>query len=576
MEEKALTPQIVVDQISVKRGIHFSAKNGITRSTILNDISFEIKGFKMVALIGESGSGKSTLLKTLSGVITPTTGKVTYVLNRVEENKYSRTIATYLSQDDMPYSNLSVETLLRLAKKIRVPKNENFEEIQEEILRQTGLFDHRKKSIGKLSGGERRRVNLAIELLTEPMFLFLDEPIKGLDEANQKSILRLIRELVDNEICTVFIATHLAKDHQEFFDQIIQIKEHSANIYSSIADVDETSAENNNVLENSTTSEENLTANQPFSTLLPSGEIVNFWKSKEKISYQFRLQQLSALISRFRRVYLNWGIILFLLLQVCAGAVIINLLARWQEISSEKGFSAALTFAVIVPIIASLLGLVNPHREIVKERLINEHEQRINLKPTNYVLSKLTILYPIVTLQIVAILLLANLVWDYPNLNLRIPNEYNDTRFIEIIFASSLCAIAYVNWGLIISSLSKTVDRATTILTVILSLAITAPILLVEALRQTVIQPAIDILSNLFPSKWNFLSISSTLDLGNTTLIGRNALIQNLPERSTEILVSNWGFLLAHILVSILILWMVLQFQHWQLKPRKVYILFVE
>lgn len=575
MAEKDLKPQIIVDQISVKRGIHFSAKNGITRSTILNDVSFEIDGFKMVALIGESGSGKSTLLKTLSGVITPTTGKVTYVLSRVKENEYSRTIATYLSQDDMPYSNLSVETLLRLAKKIRVPKNENFEEIQEEILRQTGLFNHRKKSIGKLSGGERRRVNLAIELLTEPMFLFLDEPIKGLDEANQKSILRLVRELVDNEICTVVIATHLAKDHQEFFDQIIEVKEHTTNLYSSISGLDETSAINDNTPENSTSSEENPTENQPSTTLL-SGKVVNFWKSKEKISTQFRLQQLSALINRFSRVYLNWGIILFLLLQVFAGAVIINLLARWQEIASEKGFSAALTFAVIVPIIASLLGLVNPHREIVKERLINEHEQRINLKPTNYILSKLIILYPIVILQIIAILLLANLVWDYPNLNLRVPNEYDDTRFIEIIFASSLCAIAYVNWGLIISSLSKTVDKATTILTIILSLAITAPILLVEAFRQPIIPTAIDIISNLFPSKWNFLSISSTLDLGNTTLIGRNALIQNLPERSTEILILNWGFLLAHILISIFILWMVLQFHHWQLKPRKVYILFVE
>ena len=173
---------------------------------LLENVSLVIQPGEMVAIMGPSGAGKSTLLSVLNGQVTPAAGRI--VIGGLELHEHFelfRGRIGYVPQDDILHADLTVWQALWYAARLRLPKDMADEEIARrirQVLAQLGLEgtentrvgDQRKRGV---SGGQRKRVNLAMELLTDPPILVLDEPTSGLSSTDTISVLELLRSLAD-------------------------------------------------------------------------------------------------------------------------------------------------------------------------------------------------------------------------------------------------------------------------------------------------------------------------------------------------------------------------------------------
>ncbi|HPZ06814.1 MAG TPA: FHA domain-containing protein, partial [Candidatus Eremiobacteraeota bacterium] len=153
--------------------------------TILQDVSCSIYPCEFVAIVGTSGAGKSTLLKTLAGIYPPDKGKI-FVngTDFYQKLNFFRPQLGYVPQDDIVHEELTVYKALYYAASLRLPEDTKEKEINElidNVLEQLELGERKYTQIKKLSGGQRKRVSIGVELLTKPNLFFLDEPTSGLD-----------------------------------------------------------------------------------------------------------------------------------------------------------------------------------------------------------------------------------------------------------------------------------------------------------------------------------------------------------------------------------------------------------
>ncbi len=173
---------------------------------LLESVSLVIQPGEMVAIMGPSGAGKSTLLSVLNGQVVPAAGRIVIGgLDLHDHFELFRGRIGYVPQDDILHADLTVWQALWYAARLRLPKDMGDEEIARrirQVLAQLGLEgtentrvgDQRKRGV---SGGQRKRVNLAMELLTDPPILVLDEPTSGLSSTDTISVLELLRSLAD-------------------------------------------------------------------------------------------------------------------------------------------------------------------------------------------------------------------------------------------------------------------------------------------------------------------------------------------------------------------------------------------
>ncbi len=177
---------------------------------ILDDVDLTVLPREFVALVGASGAGKSTLLKAMCGAA-PADGNV--LVNgdslRSQFDLYRAQIG-YVPQDDIIHMELTVGSALKHAAALRLPADTTRDEIQrrvDSVLDTVELRGKEDQRIGSLSGGQRKRISIAVELLSEPRLLFLDEPTSGLDPGLDKKMMRTLRRLAD-EGRTVMLVTH--------------------------------------------------------------------------------------------------------------------------------------------------------------------------------------------------------------------------------------------------------------------------------------------------------------------------------------------------------------------------------
>jgi ABC-type multidrug transport system ATPase subunit/pSer/pThr/pTyr-binding forkhead associated (FHA) protein len=196
--------------------------------TLLDHVSFKALPGDMIALMGPSGAGKTTLLLTLNGYLPPTSGQV-----RINgEDLYLiydalRGSIGYVPQDDIVHPELTVFEAVRYSAKFRLPPDYSEDEIDrrvQETLADLGLEAVQNLQIGKpeakvLSGGQRKRVNIAMELVTDPVILFLDEPTSGLAADDTTALINLLHELTRKTGKTIVMTIHQpAKDEFEKFN----------------------------------------------------------------------------------------------------------------------------------------------------------------------------------------------------------------------------------------------------------------------------------------------------------------------------------------------------------------------
>jgi ABC transport system ATP-binding/permease protein len=195
---------ICIDAFNLKK----VSRNNVV---LLNDISLAIPAGAFVALVGSSGAGKSTLMNAINGSQTLQQGKLFY--NGQNYHQYASTFRKqqgYVPQDDIVHQSLTVERALYYAAKMRLPAHYTRDQIArriDEVLEDVDLKGRRSLMISKLSGGQRKRVSIALELLDKPSVFFLDEPTSGLDPGLDQKMMLLLRKLA-NKGQTIVVVTH--------------------------------------------------------------------------------------------------------------------------------------------------------------------------------------------------------------------------------------------------------------------------------------------------------------------------------------------------------------------------------
>lgn len=180
------------------------------RRQILHEVSLSIGPGELVAVAGGSGAGKTTLLEILAGVRAPSAGQVMHDGVRVDAGATPGSGIGYVPQDDIIHGEMPLRRTLQYAARLRLPAGTSAEQadhVVDETMRDLDLADRPDVAVRMLSGGQRKRASIAVELLTQPRTFFLDEPTSGLDPSTSAEVVGLLRRLTGRGV-TVVLTTH--------------------------------------------------------------------------------------------------------------------------------------------------------------------------------------------------------------------------------------------------------------------------------------------------------------------------------------------------------------------------------
>ncbi|WP_320033966.1 LPS export ABC transporter ATP-binding protein [Halarcobacter sp.] len=201
-------------------------KKSIKKTQILHGISLEVNSGEIVGLLGPNGAGKTTTFYTVCGLIIPSAGKIYFDEENITSlplHKRALKGIGYLPQESSIFKDLSVEDNLMLAAQIVTKDKKEQHKRVEELLEVFNIEPIRQRKGVSLSGGERRRTEIARALVSKPKFLLLDEPFAGVDPIAVKDIQEIIHELTKIGI-GVLITDHNVRETLEICDRAYVMK----------------------------------------------------------------------------------------------------------------------------------------------------------------------------------------------------------------------------------------------------------------------------------------------------------------------------------------------------------------
>ena len=212
--EPESTGTITARDVSVVVGDH----------AILEKVSLNIAAGEFIGVLGGSGQGKSTLLNALCGIRPPDSGDIRIGGVPLTDRDRLREIGIgYVPQDDIVHKELTVTEAITFSARLRLKLSpREIRALVERVTVRLGLTEHAAKRISDLSGGQRKRVSIAIELLANPSVLFLDEPSSGLDPATEEALMTLLQSLTLTKL-TVVCTTHVLQKAY-LFDRLLFVQ----------------------------------------------------------------------------------------------------------------------------------------------------------------------------------------------------------------------------------------------------------------------------------------------------------------------------------------------------------------
>ena len=196
-------------------------KKVYNKRAIVNDISVEFNSNEVVGILGPNGAGKSTLFSILAGIIKPDYGSIIldgHNITKVKIHKRAKLGLTYLPQDTSIFQGLNVEDNIKAILEIAYDNQTQITLKLNELLAKLSLEHIRKSTATQLSGGERRKVEIARALALSPKFIFLDEPFAGVDPISIKDIISVIHDMRNSGI-GVIITDHNVRDTLQNIDR---------------------------------------------------------------------------------------------------------------------------------------------------------------------------------------------------------------------------------------------------------------------------------------------------------------------------------------------------------------------
>jgi ABC transport system ATP-binding/permease protein len=510
---------------------------GIAVSTgkkIVEGIDVVILPGELVGIMGPSGSGKSTLIAALNGYLPPTTGVVTINGRDLYENYDEfRGLIGYVPQDDIMHSDLTVFEALYYSARLRLPSDYGRDEIYarvRKVVTELGLEGTENTRIGDadrrgISGGQRKRVNVAMELITDPDLLFLDEPTSGLSSEDALSLMRLLRQLSDSGKTIVFTIHQPSLESYQLIDNLVVVGKDRLSskagrlVYfgpaypDAIKFFDETSGAR-------------ATPDVVLRGLgaQPVGEWLKIYKEsfyfKRFLKSRLRDNKIQAHANPKKRQHaggfvqyatlVERGLIIkikdtwntgVLLLQAPLIALLISLVfgPKLRQQVTVENFSdvsrAVATTLFLIGISALWFGCSNSARDIVAESAIFRRERMVCLGIPSYLASKFTILSLLSSFQCALLLFFVGFI-----------GKLSGSWFVlySSMFMVSIVGIAL---GLAVSAAARTADIAAGVLPlVILPMVILGGVLLpIHDLPRSPIP--MNMIADAMPSRWVFESL---------------------------------------------------------------------
>lgn len=482
------------------------AKGG--KKTILDKVSLSIQPNEFVAIIGGSGAGKTTLMTAMSGFDSKVTGQVYCNGTNLRENFQTlKNIIGFVPQQDIIYENITLKKMLYYTAKMKMPQDTSNAEIDErieEVLGMVELFEHKDTYIRRLSGGQKKRASIAVELLANPGLFFLDEPTSGLDPGTEEHLMRTLSKLSKEQEKTIVMVTHTI-NNLDLCDKVIIMGYGGRLCYcgspAGIKDFFRTD-DLVKVYDIITADPKGWETKFRMSGINPvnahasqeGGEPIKPRKVNGFVQLGILTRRYTTLIMNdMQRLALIFGqpLIIGLLLTLVAGTGI------YEKFTETQSILFTLMSGGI------WMGLLNTIQEVNKERVILKREYMGNLKLPIYMLSKYIVQGVISLIQAVILVVTFVLVKGTPSCK----GVIISNATVEMIVLIFLTIYASAGMGLLLSSITKSADRAMAIAPFVLIIQLIFSGILFELTGAT------DKISYVTFSRWAMESIGSTCNL---------------------------------------------------------------
>lgn len=519
------------------------------KKVILNHVNCQIESNEFVAIIGGSGAGKTTLMNAMSGFDRDVQGAVFLNGINLRENfQHFKSIIGYVPQQDIIYENLTLRKMLYYTAKLKMSADTTKEEINskiEEVLDMVELKEHENTYIRKMSGGQKKRASIAVELLADPKLFFLDEPTSGLDPGTEKNLMTILSKLSKTKDKTIIMVTHTTQS-LDMCDKVIFMGPGGRLCFVGTAKEALMFFQTDSLV-----NVYNIIAKDPqfweqqYEQCV-GGENIPEPKNEKKSELKERktssMRQLLYLSLRYAELIKNdLPKLLLTFLQPVLIGLLLYIVSEdniFDIYESTKSMLFALSCSGI------WMGLFNSIQEICKERVIIKREYMANLKLHIYILSKFIIQAFLGLIQ--SILLTAVFLTAVGKTHSGI---FFDSFYFEAFLTVWLTVLASMAMGFIVSSLVKTGDKA---------MAVAPFILIVQLLFSGILFKLEGVgkwISYLTVSRWSVESLGSIVDLNGMQL----KMQQQFPTLEHEAedffkcskghLLQSWGILLAMMVI---------------------------
>ncbi|MEU9454011.1 FHA domain-containing protein [Streptomyces sp. NPDC048277] len=488
------------------------------RKILLDHVSFPVGEKCLLAVVGPSGAGKSTLLGALTGQRPAEHGTVLYD-GRDLYRDYAelRQRIGLVPQDDILHVQLTVRSALTYAAELRFPQDTAKAERRdrvEEVIRELGLEQRAGQPVHSLSGGQRKRVSVALELLTKPSLLFLDEPTSGLDPGMDRSVMNMLRGLADDGR-TVIVVTHSVLS-LDVCDRLLVLAPGGRTAYfgppgealgffgfdewPEAFEAFERDTDRDWAGEYRASSyHRKYIVNSSAQPVVPRTGPVAPAPPPRPRSWG---AQFATLVRRYTAALAADRTFLAIMIGL---PFVMGAMAR-AVAGSRLTYDTATNALLILCVGAVLTGAANAVRELVKERVVYRRERAVGLPRSAYVMSKVVVLGTVTVLQAIVLTQVG-----LAGVRLNAPGGRGVLMppLLEITVAVAVLSFTAMMLGLLISALVRKEE-------------VTMPLLVLLTLVQVVFcgtvlkvngVPGLEQLAWLAPSRWGLGAMAGTVDL---------------------------------------------------------------
>ena len=482
---------------------------------LLDHISLTARPGTLTAIIGGSGAGKTTLSRLIAGYTSPTSGSVTFEGHNIHTEYASmRSRIGMVPQDDVVHRQLTVNQALGYAAELRLPPDTSKSDRQQvvaQVLEELELTKHADTRVDKLSGGQRKRASVALELLTGPSLLILDEPTTGLDPALDRQVMMMLRQLADAGR-VVLIVTH-SVSYLDVCDQLLLVAPGGktaflgppsqigaamgttnwADIFTKVgADPDEANRRF-------------LAENRPRPAAPSDASPKDLG---EPVHTNVQRQFSTVARRQVRLVISDRGYTLFLaLLPFLIGVLTLTVRGKTGYGMGDPTSNSPNQpdqILVMLTVGAVFMGTALTIRDLVGERPIFRREQAVGLSTMAYLLAKIAVFSVFATVQAAIATVISVVGWGQPIANAVVLGNVSFELFVDV--AATCVASALL--GMALSAIASSQDQIMPLLVV----AIMSQLVFCGGLIWVTNRPVLDQLSWGTPARWGYAASASTID----------------------------------------------------------------